>query len=380
VRRFVLIVLLGAMPAGVAAQSSQFGTRGLGLPGREESARALGTGGAFALFDPQSSVSPAAVAYLPAMTATFTILTDYRSATDPGGTTTLRDFHFPQFAVGGPIPKVPLSVGLSYSNYTTRDYSLVFPAMVILRGVPVGVSDTIESRGGINDFRLAVAYRLSTKWAVGAAAHIITGSNRLNVSRVFSDTTYHPSRQRAEVSYAGFGMSIGIVGQLARTLSVSLLARSDGHVSVEEDSLPNEQRVDLPITVGGGLIWRPTAKLQLAGQFLARNWSTANDDLIANGGVGAVNTVEAAGGLEFVPNPRRPGRNPLRLGFRYAQLPFPLSPGIDSREYGLSIGTGHTFAADRAGIDLAVERIWRSQDDSFNERAWLVTFGITVRP
>ena len=252
-RRFVLLAaLLGTLPAGVAAQSSQFGARGLGLPGREESARAMGSGGAFSLFDPQSSVSPAAVAYLPAMTATFTVLSDYRSSTDPGGTASLRDFPFPQFAIGGPIPKVPLSVGLSYSNYATRDYSLVFPASVILRGVPVGVSDTIESRGGINDLRLAVAYRLSTKWAVGAAAHIITGSTRQNVSRVFSDTTYHPSRQRAELSYSGFGVSIGIVGQLARSLSVSLLARSDGHVSIQEDSLPNEQRVDLPITVGGG--------------------------------------------------------------------------------------------------------------------------------
>ena len=379
-RPFVLIVLLGVLPAGVAAQSSQFGVRGLGLPGREESARAMGSAGAFALFDPQSSVSPAAIAYLPAMTATFTVLSDYRSATDPGGTTSLRDFHFPQFAIGGPIPKVPLSVGLSYSNYTTRDYSLVFPATITLRGVPVNVSDTIESRGGINDFRLALAYRLGTKWAVGAAAHIITGSTRQNVSRVFSDTTYRPSRQRAELSYAGFGVSIGIVGQLARTLSVSLLARSDGHVNVQEDSLPNEQRVDLPITVGGGLIWRPTPKLQFGGQVLARNWSTANDDLIANGGVGAVNTIEAAGGLEFIPNPRRPGRNPLRLGFRYAKLPFPLAPGAESKEYGLSVGTGHTFAADRGGIDVAVEHIWRRQDDSFNERAWLVTVGITVRP
>jgi hypothetical protein len=380
VRRFALIALLVGAPVAAAAQSSQFDVRGLGIPGREQSARAMGSGGAFSLFDPQSSLSPAALAYLPAMTATFTVLTDYRSSTNPGGTVSLRDAHFPQFAIGGPIPHVPLSVGISYSNYTTRDYSLVFPATVILRDVPVGVNDTIESRGGINDFRLAVTYRLSRKWAVGAAAHIITGSNRLNVSRVFSDTTYKPSRQRAELSYAGFGMSLGLLGQLTRSLSVSLLARSDGHVSIQEDSLPNEQRVDLPITVGGGLQWRPTAKLQLAGQVLARNWSTANDDIIANGGVGAVNTVEAAGGIEYIPNPRRPGRNPLRLGFRYAKLPFPLAAGADSKEYGVSVGTGHTFSADRAGLDLALERTWRRQDDSYNERAWLVTVGVTIRP
>lgn len=379
-RRLVLTLLLAFIPGAAAAQSSQFGVRGLGLPGREESAHSRGSGGAFALFDPQSSLSPAALGYLPTMTATFTILSDYRSATDPGGTASARDYHFPQFAVGGPIPHVPLSVGISYSNYTTRDFSLVFPATVTLRGVPVNVSDTIESRGGINDFRLGVAYRFGRKWAVGAAAHIITGSNRLNVSRVFSDTAYRPSRQRAELSYAGFGVSVGVTGQLARSLSVSLMARTDGHVSIEEDSLSEQQRVDLPVTVGGGLLWRPTAKLQLAGQLLARNWSTANDDVVANGGVGAVNTIEAAGGLEFIHNTRRPGRFPLRVGFRYARLPFPLASGVESREYGASVGSGYTFAGERAGLDFAVERTWRRQDDSFNERAWLLSVGVTVRP
>jgi hypothetical protein len=380
VRRFLLLLLLTGMPAVGAAQSSQFGVRGLGLPGRAQSARAMGSGGAFSLFDPQSSVSPAALAYLPSLTATFTVLNDYRSSTNPGGTTSLRDPHFPQFAIGGPIPRAPLSVGLSYSNYSTRDFSLVFPTSVILRGVPVQVNDTIESRGGINDLRLAVAYRLGSRWAVGAGAHIITGTNRLDVSRVFGDTSYLPSRQRAELSYAGFGMSLGLVGQLGRSLTVGLIARSDGHVKIEEDSLPNEQRVDLPITVGGGLRWRPAAKLQLAGQVLARNWSTANADLVSAGGVGAGNTVEAAGGIEFTPNPRRPGRTPLRVGFRWARLPFPLTAGAQVKEYGVSIGTGHTFAADRAGIDLAVERTWRRQDDSYNERAWLVAIGVTVRP
>lgn len=379
-RRFVLVLLLSGMPAVGAAQSSQFGVRGLGLPGRAQSTRALGSGGAFSLFDPQSSVTPAALAYLTSLTATFTVLNDYRSSTNPAGTTTLRDPHFPQFAIAGPIPHVPLYVGLSFSNYSTRDFSLVFPASVILRGVPVQVNDTIESRGGINDLRLATAYRLGTHWAVGAAAHIITGTNRLDVNRVFSDTTYLPSRQRAELSYAGFGLSVGLMGQLGRTLTVAVVARSDGHVNVEEDSLPNEQRVDLPITVGGGVRWRPAAKLQLAGQVLARNWSTANDDLVAAGGVGSENTVEAAGGLEFTPNPRRPGRGPLRLGFRWAKLPFPVTAGAQVKEYGVSVGTGYTFAADRAGLDVAVERTWRRQDARYNERAWLVSLGVTVRP
>jgi hypothetical protein len=181
-------------------------------------------------------------------------------------------------------------VGLSYSNYTTRDYSLVFPATVILRDLPVGVNDTIESRGGINDLQLAVACRPVPRVVIGLGAHILTGINRLDVHRVFSDSAYLPSRQRSELSFAGFGMSLGILGQLTRSLSLGLLARSDGHVSIQEDSLPTQERVDLPITLGAALRWRPSGKFQMAGQVLKHNWSSANDDIIANGGVGAVNT------------------------------------------------------------------------------------------
>jgi hypothetical protein len=380
VRRALVVALLTALPAAASAQSSQFGVRGLGLPGREQSARAMGAGGAFSFFDPASSVSPASLAYLGSLTASFTVLNDYRSSTDPAGTGSIRDFRFPQFAVGGPIPHKPVWVGLSYSNYTTRDYSLVFPATVILRGLPVGVNDTIQSRGGINDLQLAVAYRPASRIAIGLGAHIFTGINRLSVHRVFGDSAYLASRQSSELSFSGFGVSLSVLTQLTRTLTVGLLARADGHVSIEEDSLPNPQRVDLPITFGGAIRWQPSRKLALAGQVLAHNWSRANDDIIANGGVGAINTVEAAGGIEFTPDPRRPQRRPLRLGFRYAKLPFPLAAGAEAKEYGVSAGTGYSFAADRAGIDLSVERVWRSQDSQFDERAWLVTLGVTVRP
>jgi hypothetical protein len=44
------------------------------------------------------------------------------------------------------------------------------------------------------------------------------------------------------------------------------------------------------------------------------------------------------------------------------------------------VGSGYSFAADRAALDLSVERIWRSQNDQFNERAWIVTLGVTVKP
>jgi hypothetical protein len=377
-----LVSLLLALTAGVtalSAQSSQFGVRGLGLPGRAQSVRAMGSGGAFAFFDGESSVSPASLIYLGRLTATFTILGDYRNTNTPAGEASIRDPRFPQFLVGGVTRRFPLTLAMSYSNYTTRDYSLAFPATVSLRGQPVAVYDTIESRGGINDFRLAAAYRLGPRWAFGVGAHIITGSNRVEARRTFADTNYTPSRQRAELSFSGFGVSVGVEGQLSSALTVSAMARSDGSVGLDRDSTEVTD-VDLPITIGGAARLRLSRKLQVAGHALFRNWSTANDDLVGLGSTGATNTMELAGGAEFLPDPRRPLRTPIRLGFRYAKLPFPLTTEGEAREYGVSVGSGYSFGQDRATIGFSVERAWRDQTEAYQETAWILTAGVTVRP
>jgi hypothetical protein len=309
-RRFlVLLLALGAVPPRLSAQSSQFGVRGLGLPGRQQSARAMGTAGAFAFFDGESSVSPASIAYIGQLTATFTALGDYRSTSTPSGEASIRNPRFPQFLVGGPIRRFPVTLALSYSNYTTRDYSLSFPATIVLRDQPVDVTDTIESRGGINDFRLAAAYRLGQRWVVGAGAHIITGSNRVEARRTFSDTLYARSVQRAELSFAGFGVSLGVVGQIGNRLTVSAMARTDSRVSMDLDSV-EVTKIDLPLSLGGAARLRVTPKLHAAGEVVYRRWGSADEDLRALGGTGAFNTVEAAGGLEFTPDPRRPFRRP----------------------------------------------------------------------
>ncbi|MGH7657822.1 MAG: hypothetical protein ACREL6_06265, partial [Gemmatimonadales bacterium] len=63
-----------------------------------------------------------------------------------------------------------------------------------------------------------------------------------------------------------------------------------------------------------------------------------------------------------------------------AQLPFLLTPGNQPREISASIGTGFNFAADRGGLDLALERAWRRADGGYSESAWLFAIGVTIRP
>jgi hypothetical protein len=60
-------------------------------------------------------------------------------------------------------------------------------------------------------------------------------------------------------------------------------------------------------------------------------------------------------------------------------LPFPLQPGVQPKEFGVSLGSGVRFAQDRAGIDLSVEHLWRSAGD-FKERVFVISVGVGVRP
>jgi len=378
VRRALLLSLLVAAPAAGSAQSSQFGVRGLGMPGRPLSVRAFSTGGSFGMFDPETALDPAALGRLSTMTAGFASLQDFRHVENPAGSQSLRETRFPHVSVGGPIRSYPAAVGVSFSNYTSRDFTLASADTVPLRDVLVPVSDTFASRGGLSDLRFAGAYRIHDAWVLGAAFHVITGSNRLRTHRAFADATYQAAIQSAEVSYAGVGVDLGVVRNFGPALSVAATVRSDGHLNVDRDSA-RVGTVDLPYAFGLGLRWRVRPKLELASQALLKTWSGANSDLQAQGGNGAENTVEVAFGGEFTPDPRKPTRRPIRFGARYGTLPFALVPGEQPHEFGVSIGSGIRFAQDRAGIDLGLEHVWRSAG-VYSERTFLVNLGMTVRP
>lgn len=382
-RLLLPVLLVCAAPLPLLAQSSEFGTRGLGLPGRAESVRALGTGGSFGLFDGGSSQNPAALAEAYVLTATFTGMESFRSSTGPGGTLSGRDMRFPQITVAGPVGHRPFSVGASYSNYSDRDFSVATSSELELRGAPVTSFDTLTSRGGLNDIRLGVAYRGPSAWNLGVAFHLITGSARTELRRGFSDTAYAPVFQSAEISYAGIGFSAGLLHTMGR-LTIAAMARTDGNANVDRDST-RVNRIGLPASFGAGIRYHAGSRLDLAAQGLYRGWSAADAALIAGGGTGAQNTVSISGGGEYATDLRRPYRRPIRFGAHYTRLPFPIVTSGKPSEFGVSVGTGTRFLDARtrrevAGLDLAVEHLWRREGTAYREGAWLLTFGVTIKP
>src|SRR6185436_9743801 len=114
-------------------------------------------------FDPESSLNPAALGAATSVTSVFTIMQDNLHQENPAGTASTRDTRFPLLMVVGPVRQSKAALGLSYSNYTSRDFTVATADTIDLRGVPVGITDSISSRGGLSDLRLAGAYRIQNR-------------------------------------------------------------------------------------------------------------------------------------------------------------------------------------------------------------------------
>ena len=379
VAAFVLLGFAISEPAELPAQSSIFGVRGLGFPGRPITPRSRATGGSFTLFDAESDFNPAAIATQTAVTAGFVLAPTRRRWESPGGNQSLRETRFPLMYVGGPIPGTRVGLNISIGSYADRDFRLASTGVESVRGQDVEVFDTLSSLGGLSEVRLASGILLGSKTGIGAGFYFITGSSRLDARRHFADSNFIAIRQTAELSYHGIGFSLGLTHQLTPDIKLAAMVRSDTKAKVDLDST-HIFDVDLPYTFAGGAQLRASRRLTFALASSYKTWSGANSDLLAQGGVGARNTLELNAGGEFTRNLRRPSNLPVRLGVRYAELPFPVVPGAKPKEWSISAGTGTRFAQERGGVDITLEQAWRSEGTGYKERAFTFLLGLSIRP
>jgi hypothetical protein len=357
-------LLFMAIAASLSGQDSQFGIAGLGTPGRPESVRSRSTAGAFAPFDPTSSLTEASLVEIGSLTANASLSTSNRDVVTPTSSTWLRTTRFPMFSIGGPLGSRRVFASGSFSSYLDRSYSVVTAGTMMLRGKTEPYIDETESDGGVGDLRLGMAFRLSRRLALGIGGHLLPGSTHETATRVFGDSiSYAVVRQVAFVHYEALGISGSALLTLGPALSIIAYARSDGSLhTYVGDTLTNVS--DLPVSVGGGLRWTPSAKARFAGSATWHSWSGS--------GSNSFDTINWSVGGEFG------ATNPVRFGVRGGQLPF--GPGTAApTEWGGSLGTGRGFARGRGFFDLGVEYLYRS-GPGLNETVWTVLAGMTIRP
>lgn len=367
----------------LTAQNSVFSVNGIGFPNRSTSVRARALGDGFAAFDRASAVNPAAVASFARVNAVATSGSSFRRYTVNGvEVDELTETRFPLAFVGARLGRTRLAFSLGYSSYAERSFDITTADTVVLRGASVPVEDRISSEGGISDLRAALGLSLSSEVRIGAAIHVLSGSSRITARREFLSEDggisedYVTSNQRGDLVFSGFGVSVGMIGSPAGSITLAAAARLDTRLDSEFNEAPSGS-VELPVTFTAAVTFAPQVAIKWSTAFSWRSWADARTD-IAGSGVRAFNTWEVGSGVEFGGPEAGTSRIPLRAGFRYAQLPFSAT-GNQPREIDVALGSGVSFAGNRAVIDVTLERAFRDGGGA-SERAWYLMLGITVIP
>ena len=377
-KRLIVIGLVAlAIPVGGQAQNSVYGTRGLGFPARSLIARSQALGGGSAMFDRASALNPALATAFTRVTVGAVNATSFREYSAGGiDVDGLTETRFPLGFIGGGIGRTPFSFNLGFSTYTERTFDLTTQDTVPSVVGPVGVNDRIISDGGVVDVRAAIGWRASARLGVGAALHLLTGSSKVVVQRDFENDEFLSFRQTDVLSFKGLGVSAGFLWALRDRVSIAASGRVNGTLEAGVKDGTSET-ITMPYELAGGIL----IGLPVGGQWMTtvqwRSWSRAAADLSASGS-NAFDSWEVGTGIEFGADRAGLGRFPLRVGVRYAQIPF--SPNAEQpTEWNFGIGTGVQFAANRAMVDVALERFQRDGAGA-TERGWYLTIGVTITP
>lgn len=357
-RRFSIFAAAAlALAPRAAAQESVFGIRGLGMVSRPLSARAAATAGSFNLFDAPGAVNPASLGRWRTMVGWAVGQPTRRSFEGGGDETRLASTRFPLFGFAT-IPSSRVVVGMVISDYLNRTWSVRESVTVAPRGVPQAAIDLRSSTGGVSDIRFGAAYRLTPRIDVGLALHALVGSARQSVVRDFSDTSYVDFVDLAVTDYTGRGLSIGLTATLSPNIVIAGSARINSRLTARRQDGVRSQ-VDLPNELNGGVLVVPARGVSLAASGGWASWSTAGDALVAAGDERSKDVTHFSIGGEFDTIRRAGGRVPLRLGYRWRELPFPVG-GETITESAVAGGFALDFAGGRTTLDLGIERGSRS--------------------
>ncbi|MCH7714843.1 MAG: hypothetical protein IH876_01820 [Gemmatimonadetes bacterium] len=369
-----LLLMAVVVPGVLSAQNSIYGTRGIGFPGRAEGARSVALGGGAALFDAGSALNPALAAAFTEVSVGASSGTTFRGYTavnvDVSG---LQETRFPFAYLGGGVGRSQFSYQVSLATYTERTFRLTSADTVLVGGTMLGVSDTVLSDGGIVDVRGAVGWRTSPKLNLGAAFHVLAGSSRIAATRRFENDALQRFQDEDDLSFSGSGFSAGVLWSVRPAIRLAAAARINNSLTSRLGDGAS-QSITMPVSLAGGVAFTfsPAFRWMTTAQW--RAWSRSDGDLVSTGSR-AFDTWIVGSGIELG---GQGGRFPLRVGVRYAQIPFSHNTEQPT-EWNFSLGTGTPFASNRAAIDVAVERFQRD-GASARERGWYVMVGITITP
>jgi hypothetical protein len=375
-----------ALAAPAARAQSVLSARALGYPLEGLDARSRGLGGlTTGLGDPHLSlVNPAAMVGLPAAGLSVTFQGDEIASQTPGRDQDFSTARFPAIQAAFPVgDRFVASVG--YAGVLDQNWSVSRVDSLDLAGQRREVVDIFRSEGGAARLRLGAGYRVLPRVDVGAALDVFTGAVRDSALRTIEGL--NPSLQGADYTWQGVGVSAGARWR-GNALSVSAAVSGGGELTAEAaDSGFSGKAYTLPLTLDAGASGRITQRTLAALSVRWAQWSAADDELgggtaadPAGYGAGARDALQVSGGLEYegLRFMRRPV--PLRLGGRYAELPFRWSQDVEfPAERAVTGGLGMLFSGGAAALELGAERGWRGGSAAgLDESFWRVSLSLSL--
>jgi hypothetical protein len=373
--------LVLALPASLLAQGN-VSTQGFGYPTGQLSARSEGGAGAFGEFDAQSPINPAAIASDRTTQIHFQYDPEFRTVAVGNTHETSTTSRFPLAMVSGPIWGGG-AIALSWSTLLDRTFQVSQSSLInnYTSGQRDTLTSTIQSSGGINDVRLTGAWAFGSWLAVGGGFDLFTGQNRLLQQVTVTDTIpnqYQQSQFKNSLSYEGIGASGGITVRPAKWLGLAGSFRYGGGITVREGDSARVGHGLIPARFGGALLLNPLQGLLIAARYDWEEWSRLS--ALGHGGLDAQNGGGWSVGAD-IEGPKLGNQRyiTLRVGGGNRPLPYVLA-GTPIRETDLSGGLGIPLLGQRSVLDVSVLHADRTQVLGVDEKAFIVSVGLTIRP
>ncbi len=352
--------------------------QGLGYPTGGLSARAEGTGGGVADFDPISLVNPASLAGVGSTALFFQYSPEFRTVTAGSGSAKTTTARFP--LVAGVLPMgQQWTLGISSSTFLDRSSE----TNLVRRQVVGDILDTVDVTernrvlGAINDVRLGLAWAGSPVFRIGFGAHVFAGSNRITFGQLFPDSTrYISSSQTGRISFAGFAGSLGIEYHPTRAIGFALAGRKGGDLRAQSgDTTIGTAR--LPDHYSASVIFEGIPGASISARAAHDGWSSLSPLSSAN--TKAFDAWDTGVGIEAT-GPRIMQRVvTLRAGARFRTLPFGFN-GDKVSEKSFVAGFGMPLTRERASFDFAIQHANRTSSADVKERGLILSFGLRVSP
>jgi hypothetical protein len=376
-RTLIVASLAMVLLASRADAQGALSTQGLGYPTGQMSARAEGTGGAVADFDPLSLVSPASIAGVGTSALFFQYSPEFRSVTAGSGKASTTTARFP--LVSGILPMGPdWTVSLSSSTFLDRSSETSLVRRRLVGADSVDETERSKVLGAIDDLRLALGWAGSQKFHVGVGAHIFSGSNRITLQQIFPDSSgmFTSTSQAGRISYAGFAASIGIEFHPSRVIGIAISGRKGGDLRAEAgDTAIGGAR--LPDHYSASMSFDGITGATISARVAHDTWSSLNS--LASSSIQGFDAWDYSVGAEAT-GPRVMQRIiTVRAGARSRTLPFGFN-GQKVSETSFMAGLGVPLARDRAGLDFTLQRAARSAAGDIKERGIILSFGLRVSP